>query len=369
VGLVNILGTIYSRTADRRNSETQRFFIASGDGTVWSSFDYQVSLPDPPAESWTIIGAYDTVVIDGVEQTRNYGTRRVGVRGSEAYRHSTLVLPAGGESFVVIFMFAKAAYNVDKTGTFVENSTDISSDLKPRLTEHSWTDVTVNTDVGTANYAYLCSRTSVKQLTISAELAAHLEVLNPPPVFVEKTDGDANPATYSHPQLAPLPALPVSDITSLETDTTTDYTPQIYWALNQVLNYTTKPTTSPEQWSANNQPVVGLRDKGGFVLFDETGRMDTVYKQTQPGKENAFRYGRWSGDPNAIDLSNLSLQRPFEATKNLVLSPNRQSPPTPLYGLELLDTFILLSVSDWGLPQYCRTQLLALGFSATDLQP
>ena len=104
------------------------------------------------------------------------------------------------------------------------------------------------------------------------------------------------------------------------------------------------------------------------MLFDETGRMETVYKQTQPGKENAFRYGRWSGDPSAIDLSNLSPQRPFEATKNLVLSPIRQSPPAPLYGLGLLDTFNLLSVSDWGLPQYCRAQLLALGFSATDLQ-
>lgn len=209
--------------------------------------------------------------------------------------------------------------------------------------------------------AWLCSLSTVRQLSIPSGLASVLSQLNGGDDYSERD-------TINGVDVSPFPPRAINDnmARGWQYHSVDAYDPTIYEVLNKLSSFV--DSNQIKQFPSTFRPII--EDvRYSFPYLDPEDQDDIT--------EPALYYSEWLGsrdaDLYALDWSNpnvASLIRPLTGS-------TRRFPSSWKEELNIPSDFILtryapgalLLAWDWDDPSYCRRMCLALGFSDADLRP
>lgn len=362
IAVGEIAGTVSgtSETLNLTTGEFQRFYVGSGSGNKWLSFDVTYDVTTGP-DDWEGGAPYFSGGSEFVG-----GSRTVYGNLNRRKRIDTIALPAGGDKFVLLIVVSIASYQIIRTGFYF----NFANDIKDKKTQGG--DISsayANSIQRQEVLAFLCGRSDIKSIPASQALLNGIPKILPArteSVLILSRPVFGNPITVTVPA---VPRLLLQDQSAGYYGSSIGGTPGVYFGLNQLINYTSQDSVlDPAVPSGRIQGVLENEEEGGFSL---QGRLLDVYSSGDPVE---YIYNRYKGPIS--ELSSFFTIDP-EKVRNLParnrLNLESQREPLPgslaaenLFVDELLD-LDLISVSDWGLPGYCRSQLRALGFSSEDL--
>lgn len=277
-----------------------------------------------------------TVTIAG-EYVLNWSNTAL-LAASSSLQTKAIVLPAGGEACIVVMMQRYSHAYVTKAysgSSVVYESPHTMTQAVIPWPPTSATPLSISAT--RVNKAYLCTRQSVREITVPTELGKVLNVLNPPFTYSSALGG-----SVSYPNYVALGTINNADDYFVSTSDAYTWSPSVFAGLNAVYQF-----VDPSQLrdlAPGKRPVL-TDSRYGYYAESSTDR--------------GLYYAEWTGDRNNIDPEQVaSMQRlPMVA----VMVP--QNPGQVMPG------FTLNAVWDWDDPIYCQSMCSALGFTAADLQP
>lgn len=250
----------------------------------------------------------------------------------------SFVLPVGGEACIVVMMqrYSHAYVTKAYSGSFdVYESPYTMTQAAIPWPPTSGTPLSIRAT--TANKAYLCTRRSVREITVPAALTQILNTLNPPFTYSSALGG-----SVSYPDYVPLGSVANGGDYFFSVDRTATWTPSVFASLSAIRQF-----VEPSQLrnlAPGKRPVL------------------TDYRYGYYAESTADRnlyYAEWTGDRDNFDPEQTASMQRLPMVGIMV----PQNPGQVVPG------FTLNAVWDWDDPIYCRTMCSALGFTAADLTP
>lgn len=250
----------------------------------------------------------------------------------------SFVLPAGGEACILVMMqrYSHAYVTKAYSGSYeTYQSPHTMTQAVIPWPPASGTPLSIRATV--VNKAYLCTRRSVREITVPAALVRILNVLNPTFTYSSALGG-----SVSYPDYFPLGAVTNGSHYFFSVDRTETWTPSVFASLNAIRQF-----IDPSQLRSlapGKRPV--LTDyRYGYYAESETDR--------------SLYYAEWTGDRDNVDP---------QQTTNMQRLP-MVGVMVPQNPGQVVPGFTLNAVWDWDDPIYCRAMCSALGFTAADLTP
>lgn len=321
------------------------------------------------------------------------------VRGND--NADLIALPAGRDVFVLVFFAWNVQAVINTPVSIIGESSNNSAPIMypstgagyqadPQFSGFNYYPLSTFTKVEQATKmvkTFVCSNTSIREISPPGGFASLLNVLLPPPTNEPYTYGTGFPGTGGGGQIVANSTIPTFAPAYLAYNGQGmgdayiyANTPTVYYdSCNEVTEGT--PPASQTAWSN----LIGSRVKPlpsslrWLIPDTSSGAYTAPYVNAGiAGWFNArqpFRYGQWitpgeepgylSGD-DAYYYDTTKYQPQPDRTFIIPPGPSFTAPikqDNELFGNALY------AVWDWDDPDYCRSVCLALGFSASDLQP
>jgi hypothetical protein len=349
----------------REISNSYGYQVGSGNGQNWESSIITNNLPAPPeTDTYSPTGVVTDPQLTCFGECPNVylGDRLVGSESVWRHRLARLVLPAGGAKAVVAYSIRTAPYSfvVDQvsydvvscqTDDPVYAKCDIVPDYKLIGPRNS---ATLTADYQYQTFCYLVDDKTIRPIALPAAVADYLLILNP------ETQLQAGVSPIGEVPVFPAP--PSFDQTDGVTmPSNVGVTPQIYYEINQLSPYTGTLRTAADY---KGKPIVNWLFDGGYKLVLENtdpfvDALIYAYENIADESPYGFIHAEYKGDPSeSVKLLEKNLLTRLSRFTNM---RSRAPLSASAYDLEFIPVF------DWGDPAYCRTQLLALGFSSSDI--
>jgi len=237
----------------------------------------------------------------------------------------------------------------------------------------------IKTNYALSRKAFICSNTSIREVSMPTTLGDILKVIYPDPSIVPGAYGTNGFRSVSYSRdyyTIPFSTGRSDFVFSSGSNLLSigvagaSYTPEIFDTLNFYQEYssTIKPTPTGRRYRMADMAT------GGYAIYN-TGAYSPPYATNKTAQLYAngtsFYYTTWPNKDQAPDFrtfdaywDSLELPKPKAGKKKLDLSPAR---PTKTY--EAGEEIKLACVYDWNDSAYCVEQLKLLGFSDADLTP
>ena len=322
-------------------------------GGPWPSFNEQrdaLIAAQPPAPPNDSGGEYQ--YYDEEEISTSSTTQQVTIQDSNAgYLHSWsatasyydsildygwFALPVGKDVCILVLMVNYAHVNIVKnlTGTYTLSSINTN----PSSVYYQGQLGDSIPEVKRFNKAYLCSKTSVRNIDIPQVFSTVLDSLNPE----LEIDG------ISLPGPDPIYTLYADDSSSGFYSTSLNdgltWSPSVFGVINTISQFTDPSNIKP--FPSRKAPIlIDYRD--GYYKF-------------WIGEDNeddwSHYYAKWTGDPSNVDIGQLEYFRRLNgSTLRLDAQPDL--------------SYNLFVTWDWDDPSYCRMMCSQLGFTSSSLTP
>ena len=350
--------------------------LRAGDGLDSQGIEtFQYTIPEPSTDGYEWNPSISAFFYNSAWFPYAYGPRTARWNASHDTIATTLQLPAGKDSFVLLVFFIDLEYSINVTAPCYATSSSISGDINNPPSQEFLdspfsslrlpgaqvgigyaTDVTgspvhpfdlpsanVHQRGERANLAFLCTNKSIKPINISSTLEQFMNWVNP--AFTTTT---VPIKLFSFDEFSvEVPVSQNNSNTIAGLSRTTGFvssvvgparvTPEIYQSLNNVYPY-----TSP----SNIITYDSIKDR----LSTDTRSGVYSTSDNRYASSLAFNYAK-----------NSKLQPQSELGRkvfSLLLNPSR--PPA-----NIADYY---AVWDWDNPSYCRARLADLGISSADLE-